>query len=61
MNLRKSEEPCSYVRKQVLKISIENKDNSYEQMKAIGQAYASSQELLTRALTEIGFPSCHLC
>ena len=42
--LRKSEESCSYVRKQVLNISTENKDNNYEQMKPIAQTYASNQE-----------------
>ena len=43
-NSSKSEESCSYAMKQALKISIENKENSYEQMKATAQAYASSWE-----------------
>ena len=30
--------------KQALKVFIENKENSYEQMKAIAQAYASNRE-----------------
>ena len=42
--LSKSEESCSYAMKQSLKISIKNKENSYEQMKAIAQAYASNRE-----------------
>ena len=42
--LSKSEESCLYAIKQALKISIENKQNSYEQMKAIAQAYASNWE-----------------
>ena len=42
--LSKSEEPCSYAMQQALKISIENKENSYEQMMAIAQAYASNRE-----------------
>ena len=42
--LSKSEESCSYALKQALKTSIENKENSYEQMKAIAQAHASNRE-----------------
>ena len=42
--LSKSEESYSYAMKQTLNISIENKENSYEQMKAIAQAYASNRE-----------------
>ena len=41
--LSKSEESCSYVIKQPLKISIENEEN-YEQMNAIAQTYAFNQE-----------------
>ena len=42
--LSKSEESCSYVMKQALKIFIKNEENSYEQMKAIAQAYTSNLE-----------------
>ena len=42
--LSKSEEWWSYAMKQALKVFIENKENSYEQMKAIAQAYASNRE-----------------
>ena len=42
--LSKSEESCSYEMKQALKISLENKENSYEQIKTMAQAYASNQE-----------------
>ena len=42
--LSKSEESCLYAIKQALKISIENKQNSYEQMKVIAQAYAPNWE-----------------
>ena len=43
--------------KQALKISIENKENSSEQMKALAQAYASNrkcsvQEAVYHCLTE---------
>ena len=40
--LSKSEESCSYAMKQALEISIEHKENSYEQMNSIAQAYASN-------------------
>ena len=42
--LSKSEELCSYAMKQALKISIENKENNYEQMMAVDQAHASKWE-----------------
>ena len=42
--LNNSEEACFYTMKQALKISIENKRSSYEEMNAIVQAYASNQE-----------------
>ena len=42
--LSKSEEWWSCAMKQALKVFIENKENSYEQMKAIAQAYASHRE-----------------
>ena len=42
--LSNSEESCSYAVKQALKISTENKDNNYEQMKGIAQEYASNRE-----------------
>ena len=54
-NLSKSEASCSYAMKQTLKISIENKDNSYEQMKAIAQGYASNQECSGRKLFTIAY------
>ena len=34
----------AYTMKQALKISTENKENSYEQMKVIAKAYASNWE-----------------
>ena len=34
--------------KQALKTSIENKGNSYEQMKVIAQSYASNQEFFAQ-------------
>ena len=42
--LSKSEKSCSYAMKQTLNISIEIKENNYEQMKATAQAYASNRE-----------------
>ena len=42
--LSKSEESCSYAMKQALEISIEHKENRYEQMNAIAQAYVSNWE-----------------
>ena len=56
--LSKSEESCSYAIKQALTSSKENKENSYEQMKAITQAYASDwecsvQETVYHCLSEL--------
>ena len=60
----------AYTMKQALKISTENKENSYEQMKTIAKAYASIQlgmfcagsclPLFTRVLAEKGLSRCNL-